>query len=346
MMGLNRKEKEKLVVELYENGKSYHEIAKEARISLRDIKGILDKANGLQSLSKSSQAYRMFSEGKSPTDVAIVLDMREPEVTQLYKESWTLKQIYDLNSIYLEASGDLGSFVKLLKLSKAAGLTAKDVIKLLLITKNDLPSMERKCQDLKREEADMTAKNLDAAGIFQQLSNDISEISKILDKYRSSCKEERLELAKLRLQKVKLESLVRHFQNNNEDFRRITELVNQAVRQSLTNHRHILKIAFLSIIDSCQKDPVKFNILYYNLPQSATTETRLAEFDMIDQCNGLSTNEQLCYQHKSANYIVYWRFLVGEAEKFFNDRVNELEQVCINRLTDVFTSVSISSSQI
>ena len=44
---------------------------------------------GVQSLSKSSQAYKSFSEGKSPTDVAIALDMREPEVSQLYKESWT-----------------------------------------------------------------------------------------------------------------------------------------------------------------------------------------------------------------------------------------------------------------
>ena len=118
MIGLNRKEREQLIVDLYTNGSSYREIAKEARVSLRDIKGILDKANGVQSLSKSSQAYRMFSEGKSPTDVAIALDMRESEVTQLYKEIWTLKQLYDLNSIYLETKGDLGSFVKLYKLSK------------------------------------------------------------------------------------------------------------------------------------------------------------------------------------------------------------------------------------
>ena len=88
---------------------------------------------------------------------------------------------------------------------------------------------------------------------------------KILNHYRSSCKEERLELAKLRLQKVKLESLVKQFQNNNEDFRRIKELVEQGIEQSLTNHRHILKIAFLSVIDSCRRDPVKFNVLYYNL---------------------------------------------------------------------------------
>ena len=48
MVGLNRKEKEKLVVDLYEDGRNYHEMTKEARVSLRDIKGILDKASGVQ----------------------------------------------------------------------------------------------------------------------------------------------------------------------------------------------------------------------------------------------------------------------------------------------------------
>ena len=131
---LSRREKEKLVVDLYENGSSYHEIAKEARVSLRDIKGILDRANGVRSLSKSSQAYQMFSEGKSPTDVAITLGMREPEVTQLYRESWTLKQIYDLNSIYLETKGNLGSFVKLYMLSQEAGLNTEHVVRILRVS--------------------------------------------------------------------------------------------------------------------------------------------------------------------------------------------------------------------
>jgi len=36
MIGLNSKEKEKIVVDLYENESSYHEIAKQARSSLFD----------------------------------------------------------------------------------------------------------------------------------------------------------------------------------------------------------------------------------------------------------------------------------------------------------------------
>ena len=151
MIGLDRKEKEKLVVDLYENGSSYHQIAKEARISLRDIKGILDKANGVHALSKSSQAYQMFSEGRSPMDAAIALDMREPEVTQLYKESWTLKQLYDLNSIYLETKGDLGSFVKLYKLSKEARLNSEHMVRILKLADYDLPSLEGRYYNLRSE---------------------------------------------------------------------------------------------------------------------------------------------------------------------------------------------------
>ena len=44
MMALSRQERDELVLDLYYNkSKTYHEIAKEARISVRDIKPILDK---------------------------------------------------------------------------------------------------------------------------------------------------------------------------------------------------------------------------------------------------------------------------------------------------------------
>ena len=38
MMILTRHEREKFVLELYNQGKTYHEISKEARISPRDMK--------------------------------------------------------------------------------------------------------------------------------------------------------------------------------------------------------------------------------------------------------------------------------------------------------------------
>src|SRR5215207_7929766 len=95
--GLTRHEKEQLVLELYNQGKTYHEIAKEARISLRDIGPILNKSGVEQSLSISSQAYIMFSEGKTPVQVAIALNIREPETNQLYTEYLKLHHLSDLH---------------------------------------------------------------------------------------------------------------------------------------------------------------------------------------------------------------------------------------------------------
>src|SRR5215204_7453325 len=95
MMILTRQERERLVLDLYYNqGKTYREISKEARISPRDIRVILNKVvednkteglkqeeqdnNGAknqnqqqQHLSLSAQAYKLFSDRKTPLEVAI-----------------------------------------------------------------------------------------------------------------------------------------------------------------------------------------------------------------------------------------------------------------------------------
>ena len=36
-------------------------------------------------------------------------------------------------------------------------------------------------------------------------------------------------------------------------------------------------------------------------------------------------------KNANANDIAYWKFLVDEAEQLFNERVNKLEQVYMNR---------------
>ncbi|HEY7573337.1 MAG TPA: hypothetical protein VH796_18405 [Nitrososphaeraceae archaeon] len=347
MNPLNRQETENLIVDLYyKQKKTFREIQRIVRKSPRDIKVILNKVEPERSsLSIPAQAYKLYSEGKTSINVAIILNIREPEATQFNLEYWKLNQLDSLNRIYQETNGNILPLVELHKQMKGAGMTVQHVIKLLLLANNDIQSIEQKCQDLKREEAAITAKNLNAAGTFQQLSNDISEISKVLDKYRSSCKGERIELARLSLQKEKLESLVRHFQNNSKDFGRIKELVKQAVEQSLTNHRHVLSLALLSVIDSCRRDPLKFDILYHNMPTTATPEMRLAEFDQLYPYNyGSCTNEQLCYQHENANDSAYWRFLIDEAEQFFNERLDELKHLCINRLADMFATASVPSN--
>ena len=121
VMILTREEKERFVLDLYNQGKSTREIAEEARMSFRHIGAILDKAEEekeseeeqTQQKCVSTQAYNLFLQGKTPVQVAIALNIREPEATQYYKEYWKLVQHHSLNRIYEEIRVNISSFVNL-----------------------------------------------------------------------------------------------------------------------------------------------------------------------------------------------------------------------------------------
>jgi DNA-binding CsgD family transcriptional regulator len=107
-------QREGRVLELYDQGKNTREIAKELRMSLRDISFILKKGqanhgiatikdnnNWSHSIEKATQAYRLFSEGKKPVEVAIQLNLSEKEATRYFTEYWKLKHLYNLCTIYV-----------------------------------------------------------------------------------------------------------------------------------------------------------------------------------------------------------------------------------------------------
>jgi hypothetical protein len=71
-----------------------------------------------EKMSQAAKAYKLFSDGKSPVDVAIVLNLMQAEVTEFYREYWNLKQLYDLSEVYGEIKGDISSFVNLYRLSE------------------------------------------------------------------------------------------------------------------------------------------------------------------------------------------------------------------------------------
>jgi transposase len=77
-MVLTRQQRERLVLELYNQGKNTREIAEQTRMSFSAIGAILkkaeqeNKAQGEQTeeLSLSSQAYKLFSERRTLAQVA------------------------------------------------------------------------------------------------------------------------------------------------------------------------------------------------------------------------------------------------------------------------------------
>jgi DNA invertase Pin-like site-specific DNA recombinase len=93
-MTLTRKERESLVIDLLNKCTPIREIATQAGLSFRDIGAIKKKAEEekearvgqSRQMYLSTHAYKLFSEGKTPEEVAIELNLRQTQVTEFYTE--------------------------------------------------------------------------------------------------------------------------------------------------------------------------------------------------------------------------------------------------------------------
>src|SRR5919106_1624531 len=191
------------------------------KMSPRDIHAIIkdEKARRQKYKDKqqqeetSSKAYKLFSEGNRPIEVAITLNLGQPEVSKLYKEYWKLKRLNQLNSIYQETNGKLGPFLKLYRLIKERGMTIENVVNAVEIAIHKLPYMDGLYKQVKDEVEKLQH-------IRQLLVNDIEELKyklSILDKTAFSCEQESWRKAQqvqeLTAQKNRLEKLIAKISN-------------------------------------------------------------------------------------------------------------------------------------
>ncbi|MGH9925025.1 MAG: hypothetical protein ACRD5B_06565, partial [Nitrososphaeraceae archaeon] len=127
-MVLTRSEKEELVKQLYEEGKTIREIAKAVHMSFGPIGNIIRKvtgdsskdSNNIPTTSKETEALKLFQEGKTPIKVAIILNISSDETEDLYLGYLKLVHLHHLVLIYKELKYQLPSFVKLFKILRSA----------------------------------------------------------------------------------------------------------------------------------------------------------------------------------------------------------------------------------
>ena len=185
------KRKSLLLICIIINAKNVRQIAQEARMSFRDIAAILKKkeeaasvngdgsgnGNGIrvaidnqqqqlgngnsQSNQKSTQAYKLFGEGKTPVEVAIQLSLSEKEATKYYTEYWRLKRLYNLYHIYQESKGNLSYILKLCRVAKRQGITADNIewfVNMVNIGTYNIPDFKSSTQSCKTKYKSLTIK--------------------------------------------------------------------------------------------------------------------------------------------------------------------------------------------
>jgi hypothetical protein len=362
-MSMTRQERERVVLDLYHNqGKTIRDIAKEARMSFRDIGSILNKADEAQrkeqqqdiyenvsdknhrqeqQLSLSTQAYKLFSEGKTPIEVAVALNAKESEITRFYKEYWKLNQMHDLKMVYAELKGDIIPFLKLYRLARAADMSEQHVVNLLRIANNNandnnsLPAVEYKYERLKQEVNALEIRKLNSNQDLQDLIKRILSLRKLLDSCDLTYRQQVEKITHLQAKKISLEDLVKRFENNNDEYLKINQTVKENVSNTLSNGKVLLRLALDSLIESIRNEPVKYSpLIYYYNNMSPTTRTN--SFCMY---GGRQQQQQQQYI-PSQDYFIehYTAMLIEEAEKLYNklveDLTNRIIETVLNKAID------------
>ena len=336
-MVLTRQEKEKMILDLYNQGKTYKEISEIVRVSPRDIKPVLAKAEkerekelgintqdwkkddtGNSQTQKAhifNQAYRLFSEGKPPLDVAIELDLKEKDVTKYYREYWKLRQIYSLNMVYEEIGDDIIHITKIHRKIRAAGMGVDQAINLIKNANNDLPTLEEKYQKVKREVSSLEFKKLEAEKTLNDLFHQIDSLENMVEWLQTSCQEEEDSLDELEQKKIRLKRLVKQFKENDAEYLMIKRTVQNKVSNLLLDGKGILKVALNSLMESMRADPQKYrDLINYNRNSSA----------------GNIAWQYTRYNHGQQPFASFDNFyeeyestLINDAEKLYNKLVKE-----------------------
>ncbi len=358
---LTRQERERLVLDLYYNqGKTIREIAKQARMSFRDIGVILNKTykekteelkaynNGAdknqeqeeQQLSVSTQAYNLFSEGKTPLEVSITLNLRESEATKFCWEYWKINQLHNLNMIYEEVKDDITYFLRLYKLGRAKGMDVEQIVNLLKIANNHLPAIEERFKRLRNDVSMLQSQKRIYERNLYQLNNQISTTTKLLNSFRISCERERRDIENLYNEKARLEAIVTEFKSNNEKYLKIKYVAKENVISILTNGKLLLQFATASVIESLKRNPELCNFASYSISNNNDTTY------YGSNCHWLTLPRQ---QEQAFSYIssddIYAALILEEAEKLYNELTTKLTNSVIAAATAIMASSLPSLNQ-
>jgi hypothetical protein len=251
------------VIDLYFNQhKSYAEIAQIERISPRNIHAIIKEEEARRQKHEdqqrqeelSSKAYKLFSEGKRPVQVAITLNLGQPEVTRVYGEYWRLKRLHILNSIYKETNGKLSLFLKLYRLMKEKGMSVDQVVNAVGIAIHKIPHMGNLYEQVTDQINKMQRTRQGLVNDIEERKNKISILYQTAFSIEQECKRTEQRVQELYAQKDRLEKLIADILNG-EGYTMIKQIVKDNVKTVLSDKKILISISFVALIQTIKADP-------------------------------------------------------------------------------------------
>jgi predicted transcriptional regulator len=314
---MDKKHKEALVLALYEKGKTYREITKDAGVSPNTIKAIVNKAGLDQNTSISSRVFELYSQQKTPLQVAIALNLKAEEAINYHQEYFMLLGCTEFTKVYLQMKDNPWPYVDLVKLAQDAEMSDDEVAELLRIANRYLPAVRLEYNRLKEEKNSLEASVEESARTLQEISDRTSKEAKTLEQYRSIYNQLKEETENLNTKKTRLENIIDSIQCNNEVYVKVIEMVKQEIESIISNPRRLLQFALASIFESSRKHPGKLQAMYYNMPTIRTIKRSSSEIPTGDSQDNQYDNNY------ASDYATSEKMLLDEAEHLYDKMIAE-----------------------
>jgi chromosome segregation ATPase len=160
----------------------------------------------------------LFSEGKTPIEDVIALDILADEVDAICREFWELKEMYKLAQIYEEAKYDLHTLLRLHKIVKDLGMGEQQIINVLdLANHNQLEYLQGKVEYLRNEINNLELQKAECTDHVLTLNRRIDDLTDTVSIYESSLNEKREEIAFLNREQKRLDNLFTNDNGNKND---------------------------------------------------------------------------------------------------------------------------------
>ena len=209
---MDKKQKEAFIIALAEKGETYRDIMKKAGVSPNTIKAVLNRAGLDESTSISSRAFELFSEGKTPLQVAIKLNLEAETAIRYHQQYYMLLGCTEFTRVYLQIKDNPWPYVNLVQLAHNSGISDMEVEELLKVANGCLPRVRLEHDRLNAELNSLKAETSNIARTYQQFVDRNIELKNREDELLKTIGE--LEAKKIELQKTVSQS---EFQDNDTD---------------------------------------------------------------------------------------------------------------------------------
>lgn len=282
---IRHQDRDRLIVKYYQEGKSYRQIAQLARISVRDIKPILEKYGADNAIEYpdtdgeivdsdslmpiSSRAYKLFSEFLTPLDVATTLHIGASDAIRLYNEYLELSGRGTLAKLFKELSNEEISWLsQLCAVARAKRTSIRKIIEFYSVYAEDLPMVKQQYKDAESELQVMLKQIYQSELKTEFLNSKLEKLDEDLGAKQIECDKADESRRKILELTLRLRGVLSEFKNNNRTYRKIEEFVEDTVDRILReeDNMKLLEFALISVLKSLpQKDQYKYRYLLHRL---------------------------------------------------------------------------------